>query len=72
MSGAALGISGVRDRAGSDRPPAVSASGTVTLREAVGARPHEGLRFDRDGNLYGISETGPGYIYKFVPLAPAR
>jgi hypothetical protein len=33
----------------------------------VGARAHEGLRFDKHGNLYGISETGPGYIYKFVP-----
>jgi hypothetical protein len=42
-------------------------TGAASLRAAVGARPHEGLRFDRDGNLYGISETGPGYIFKFVP-----
>ena len=39
---------------------------------AVGARSHEGLRFDPQGNLYGISEstpgvTGSGAIYKFVP-----
>ncbi|HSA55584.1 MAG TPA: alkaline phosphatase PhoX [Gemmatimonadaceae bacterium] len=39
---------------------------------AVGARSHEGLRFDAQGNLYGISETNPsstlsGAIYKFVP-----
>lgn len=39
---------------------------------AFGARSHEGLRFDRDGNLYGISESTPGVngsgaIYKFVP-----
>lgn len=43
------------------------ATGAATLLPAVGARSHEGLRFDRDGNLYGISETGPGYIYRFVP-----
>jgi hypothetical protein len=39
---------------------------------AVGARSHEGLRFDARGNLYGISESNPsatvsGAIYKFVP-----
>ena len=39
---------------------------------AVGARSHEGLRFDAQGNLYGISESTPGVngsgaIYKFVP-----
>ena len=42
-------------------------------RSAVGARSHEGLRFDAQGNLYGISESTPdgatvsGGIYKFVP-----
>src|SRR5262245_41752255 len=34
---------------------------------AVGSRSHEGLRFDSQGNLYGISERGPGFIFKFVP-----
>jgi secreted PhoX family phosphatase len=47
---------------------------------ALGAKAHEGMRFDPQGNLYGISETGPGtivgtpprpapggYIFKFVP-----
>jgi secreted PhoX family phosphatase len=45
---------------------------------ALGARAHEGMRFDPLGNVYGISETGPttvvngvprpgGYIFKFVP-----
>jgi len=39
----------------------------------VGARSHEGLRFDVRGNLYGISESTPGNagqsgaIFKFVP-----
>lgn len=42
-------------------------TGTATLRAAIGARAHEGLRFDKQGNLYGISETSPGFIYKFVP-----
>jgi uncharacterized protein len=43
------------------------ATGASVARPAVGARSHEGLRFDKQGNLYGISETNPGYIYKFVP-----
>ena len=42
-------------------------TGASVARPAVGARAHEGLRFDKFGNLYGISETNPGYIYKFVP-----
>jgi hypothetical protein len=48
------------------------ATGVSTPRPAVGARAHEGLRFDPQGNLYGISESTPGVngsgaIYKFVP-----
>jgi hypothetical protein len=42
-------------------------SGVARTLAAVGARAHEGIRFDREGNLYGISERTPGYIYKFVP-----
>ncbi len=57
-------------------------SGAAAPRPAIGARAHEGLRFDPQGNLYGISETlrtyqtGPasarvtrhgGFIYRFVP-----
>ncbi len=42
-------------------------TGRTVARPAVGSRSHEGMRFDRDGNLYGISERNPGYIYKFVP-----
>jgi uncharacterized protein len=42
-------------------------TGVAVARPAIGARSHEGLRFDPQGNLYGISETNPGYIYKFVP-----
>ncbi len=53
------------------------ASGKVTPRPAVGARSHEGMRFDSRGNLYGISESRgianagrpgeSGAIFKFVP-----
>jgi uncharacterized protein len=46
------------------------ATGASVQRAAVGSRSHEGLRFDSQGNLYGISEASPptgGYIYKFVP-----
>jgi hypothetical protein len=45
-------------------------TGAAVLRAAVGSRSHEGLRFDSQGNLYGISESSPptgGYIFKFVP-----
>jgi uncharacterized protein len=45
---------------------------------ALGARAHEGMRIDPQGNVYGISETAPttvingaprpgGYVFKFVP-----
>src|SRR5439155_30093 len=34
---------------------------------AIGSRAHEGLRFDPQGNLYGISERTTGAIFKFVP-----
>ncbi len=39
----------------------------VTARPAIGSRSHEGMRFDPQGNLYGISETNPGALFKFVP-----
>jgi secreted PhoX family phosphatase len=44
----------------------------AVARPAVGARSHEGLRFDPQGNFYGISESTPGVngsgaIFKFVP-----
>lgn len=52
-------------------------SGEVVPRPNLGARSHEGLRFDRQGNLYGISESRgianagqpgeSGAIFKFVP-----
>lgn len=42
-------------------------TGTVTPLPAFGSRANEGLRFDPQGNLYGITESNPGYIYKYVP-----
>lgn len=42
-------------------------SGAATARPAIGRKSHEGMRFDPQGNLYSISETNPGYIFKFVP-----
>ena len=42
-------------------------TGTVFDRSNMGQRSHEGLRVDPQGNVYGISETTPGYIFKFVP-----
>jgi hypothetical protein len=41
----------------------------VAARPALGAKSHEGMRFDREGNHYGISETAPGGIFRFVPAA---
>lgn len=45
-------------------------TGDARVLPAVGARSHEGLAFDAQGNLYGISERNPGYIYKFTPDRP--
>jgi hypothetical protein len=53
-------------------------TGTSIARPALGAKAHEGIRFDSRGNVYGISETAPttvvpsgprpgGYIFKFTP-----
>lgn len=42
-------------------------TGVSHARPAVGARSHEGIRLDGRGNLYGISERAPGFIFKFVP-----
>lgn len=39
----------------------------VRARPALGAKSHEGQAIDAQGNLYGISEANPGYIYKFTP-----
>lgn len=49
-------------------------TGTSQVRPAIGSRSHEGMDFDSEGNLYGISEERPetngGYIYKFTPDRP--
>ena len=56
-------------------------TGESIARPALGAKAHEGIRFDSRGNIYGISETGPttvlggaprpgGYIFKFTPDRP--
>ena len=46
----------------------------VRARPAVGSRSHEGMRFDRHGNLYGIAEsrgqteaTRSGGVFRFAP-----
>jgi secreted PhoX family phosphatase len=39
----------------------------VTPRPALGLKAHEGIRVDPQGNVYSISETNPGFIFKFVP-----
>jgi len=67
----------IHDKPGTD----VDGDGTIdTVRDgirarpAVGAKSHEGIRFDRRDNLYGIAETRgqttvgqSGGIFKFVP-----
>lgn len=53
-------------------------TGEDTPLPALGAKAHEGMRIDPQGNVYGISETAPstvingrprpgGYVFKFVP-----
>jgi hypothetical protein len=39
----------------------------IVPRPAIGAKAHEGMRFDALGNLYSISEANPGFIFKFTP-----
>jgi hypothetical protein len=39
----------------------------IAPRPALGSKSHEGMRFDSQGNLYSISESNPGYIFRFVP-----
>jgi hypothetical protein len=45
-------------------------TGDAVARPAIGRKSHEGMRFDPQGNLYTISESNPGYIFKFVPDIP--
>jgi hypothetical protein len=40
---------------------------SVVARPALGSKAHEGNRFDAQGNHYGISESNPGFIFKFTP-----
>jgi secreted PhoX family phosphatase len=42
-------------------------TGDAVARPALGSKSHEGMRFDPQGNLYGISETNPGFIFRFIP-----
>ncbi len=42
----------------------------IRARPALGSKSHEGMRFDKQGNHYGIHESSPGSIYRFVPDAP--
>jgi uncharacterized protein len=39
----------------------------IVVRPALGSKSHEGMRFDAQGNLYSISESNPGYVFRFVP-----
>ncbi|MEJ7655395.1 MAG: alkaline phosphatase PhoX, partial [Chloroflexia bacterium] len=39
----------------------------VRARPALGSKSHEGMRFDKQGNHYGISEVNGGAIYRFQP-----
>jgi hypothetical protein len=39
----------------------------VAVRPALGSKSHEGMRFDGRGYHYGISESNPGSVYRFVP-----
>ena len=40
---------------------------SVVARPALGAKAHEGTRVDVNGNVYGISENNPGFIFRLVP-----
>lgn len=42
-------------------------TGVPTLRAALGSKAHKGMSFDHLGNLYSVSASSPGYVYRFVP-----
>jgi hypothetical protein len=44
-------------------------TGVPTVRPALGSKAHKGMSFDHLGNLYSVSATNPGYVYRFVPTA---
>lgn len=39
----------------------------IVARPALGAKSNEGTRFDHQGNIYSISESNPGFVFRFVP-----
>ncbi len=39
----------------------------IAVRPALGSKAHEGMRFDRKGYYYGITESDPGSIFRFIP-----
>ena len=42
-------------------------TGAATARPALGSKAHRGMAFDHLGNLYSVSATNPGFVYRFVP-----
>lgn len=42
-------------------------TGAATVRPALGSKAHRGMTFDHLGNLYSVSATNPGFVYRFVP-----
>ena len=44
-------------------------TGAATVRPALGSKAHRGMSFDHLGNLYSVSATNPGFVYRFVPAS---
>jgi hypothetical protein len=42
-------------------------TGVAQVRPALGSKAHKGMSFDHLGNLYSVSATNPGYVYRFIP-----
>jgi hypothetical protein len=51
-------------------PLAATGPFSIVWHTSIPAVAHEGMRFDRDGNMYFIDESNSGCIYKFVPVVP--
>jgi secreted PhoX family phosphatase len=49
---------------------ATTAEANVRWLSKVPAVAHEGIRFDKAGNLYVVDENNSGSIYKYVPTTP--
>ena len=42
-------------------------TGVPTVLPRLGSKAHKGIAFDHLGNIYSVSSTNPGFVYRYVP-----